>query len=121
MSELAKATNAKIRSWTKETAHEITAEKSRLAIKHSEGSSWSNIKTGFRGGRNDLINRISFKAPRHAALLVYGVGKGRARGSGKETPKDWTTPIDKNFEKLADTITDATGDVIMAKMNFRNG
>lgn len=116
--------NADIKAWGKGTIGDLKQEFSRLQIVHAERSpspspSVEALINRF-GQRQGLINKVSFKFPRHMVFVHKGVGKGVPSGfTGSTTrrPKEWFNPImEKDIEKLADTVANNQADIIVSNL-----
>ena len=113
------AYNKDISEWTKETHADALEELDKLGVVHSPKSKSpvplrQAFKTSIRKNAG-VANRISFKVPRHAIFLHKGVGRGAKAGqtSNRKAKPFLNPPIEKNLGKLADTVADHQGNMIV--------
>ena|SRR5690348_10091159 len=113
-------TNDDIVHWAKESAKAMRDAEGQLGIRHTPGSNWE--RTSFGRGRG-IINRVSFKMPRHAIFVHKGVGRGttvESVGNTKRRPKPWFNPvIDSRIDDLADIVADGQADLIVNNANIK--
>lgn len=110
--------NKGIRKWIGKVVHEIVQDLYAKGVRHR---SYSNSKEaifllvhGTLKKRYGAPERLGIIFPKHLVFVKYGVGKNRAKGSGKETPKDIVDNIiEKNLPELADIVANAWGDIVV--------
>ncbi len=108
--------NRAIRKWAGKMVKLIVDDMHQKGVRHRSYSPSreaifllvkSALKTKF-----GAPERVSITFPKHLVFVKYGVGKYRAKGSGKESPKDIVDNIiDENFNELADTVASNYADV----------
>lgn len=112
------AFNNDVTKWAVETKADVVAEMNALGIVHRENSksevpAQKAIKTSQRT-RDGVVNKVSFRMPRH--LVFIHKGKGRLRNDGTTTrqPKPWFNPIvEKKVEELAGIVAEHSGVLIL--------
>lgn len=108
--------NRAIRKWTSKVVHEIVQDMYAKGVRHREYSNskaaiFLLVKSSLRI-KYGAPDRVGITFPRHLVFVKYGVGKHRARGSGKEVPKDIVDNIiEKNFTELADLVQEHFADI----------
>jgi hypothetical protein len=115
------AFNSDVNKWTKETKSEVVSEIGALGIVHRENSkspvaAQKALKTSQRKNAG-LINRISFRMPRHMVFVHKGVGRGTKItdvGSTNRVAKPWFNPvIEKKLDELVDIVADHQGAMVL--------
>ena len=115
--------NADIRQWGRGTIGDLKQQFALLKIEHvtrspSPVAAIEALKNYF-AERQGLINKVSFKFPRHMVFVHKGVGKGRPAAQ-PGTAKEWFNPvIDADIEKLADIVANNQGDMIVSNLLIR--
>ena len=108
--------NKGVSKWVDKTVKEIIADMYAKGIRHRENSTSKqaifNLVKGAVRKKFGVANRAAVVFPKHLVYVKYGVGKYRAKGSGKESPKDIVDNIiDKNLPQLADICQEAWADI----------
>jgi hypothetical protein len=115
------AFNTDVNKWTKDTKSEVVSEIGSLGIVHQENSkspvpAQKAIKTSQRKNAG-LVNRISFRMPRHMVFVHKGVGRGTKItdvGSTKRVAKPWFNPvIERKIDELVDIVADHQGAMVL--------
>ncbi len=113
--------NARITDWAKGTEGDLKEEIKSLGIRHRANSkspmaAVKALKTTYRKG-DGIINRISFRIPRHMIFVHKGVGRDtpiEKVGQTNRKAKPWFNPvIDKNIDELADIAAEEIGGAII--------
>ncbi len=113
--------NEKIDGWGTDVLGQLKTEIDAQGIRHSKKSDSpkaareSLTKTN---RKNDgLIERISYRMPRHMVFVHKGVGRGtpiEKAGTTKRKAKPWFNPvIEKNIDRLADVVAEELGSAIV--------
>ncbi|MDH7463974.1 hypothetical protein QEG73_21915 [Chitinophagaceae bacterium 26-R-25] len=119
--------NNKMESWSDTTRDLLVAELLKLGIKHRFNSQSPRAAVQSLSDRlyqrNGIVNRISFKFPRHLIFVHKGVGRGtpisRVGQTGRQ-PKEWFNPvIDHRIEQLADIVAEDIGSAILNSLTIR--
>lgn len=119
--------NADIRAWGKETTGLLKNAFDYLNIEHvqrspSPSASVNALRNTF-GQYHGVINRVSFRFPKHLVFVHKGVGKGVPAGfSGSTTrkPKPWFNPVvEYDIDRLADIVAENQGDMIVENLTIR--
>lgn len=113
--------NKQISKWLRETVKAIVADMHAKGVRHRD---YSSSKTAlFLLVRSSLRKkfgapeRASITFPRHLVFVKYGVGKGRAKGSGKETPKDiFDNVLEKRVNELYDIVQNGYADIVVKNL-----
>jgi hypothetical protein len=113
--------NNAVEAWLKETVALIKADLLAKGVKHSDYSKSEKPLTDLIRGRAKkklgMATTASVIFPRHLVFVKYGVGKHRAKGSGKESPKDIVDNIiEAQLPKLADAVANAYADIVVRGM-----
>ena len=115
------AYNKDVNGWTKSTHLQALAKMDQYGITHSEKSRSpvplrKALKTVHRKNAG-VINRISFRLPRHGIFRHKGVGRGTKIsqvGSTKRQPADFLNdPLEKNIGKLSELVADHQGTMVV--------
>ena len=112
--------NLEIKGWAKDTTGDLKREFKRLNIVHREDSPSKEAAVDLLlnkfGQRAGMVNKVSFKFPRHMVFVHKGVGKGRPI-SKPGTAKEWFNPkMDQDIEKLADIVADNQADIVVGNL-----
>ncbi len=110
--------NKKISAWLRQTVKDIVNDMHAKGIRHRDNS---DSKTAiFLLVRSSLKKkfgapeRASISFPKHLVFVKYGVGKNRAKGSGKESPKDiFDNIIESRLTELYDLVANGYADVVV--------
>lgn len=119
---LSKACN----KWLRETVKLIVADMYAKGVRHSSKSTSREaafllVRSAMRK-KFGVPERLAITFPRHIVFVKYGVGKHRAKGSGKETPKDIVDNIlEQRLPLLADVAADAYVDVVANNLFIDKG
>ena len=105
-----------IKAWVNKTAQAIAADMVAKGVKHRDNSTSVKALTDSIKGKTaksfGIVNKVSIVFPRHLVFVKYGVGKYRAKGSGKEKPKEIVdNVITANIEELADIAANGYADI----------
>jgi hypothetical protein len=115
------AFNTDVSKWTKDAKAEVISEIDALGIVHRENSTSpvpakQAIKTS-QGKKAGVVNKISFRMPRHMVFVHKGVGRGTKItqvGTTNRTAKPWFNPvIEKNLDNLVDIVADHQGTMVL--------
>lgn len=113
--------NADVDKWTKGSKDAVVNEMDSLGIVHRENSTspvpaQKALKTSEKKNAG-VINKISFKFPRHMVFVSKGVGRGTKAsqvGSTNRKPKDWFNgPIERRMDELTDIVADHHGTMVL--------
>lgn len=118
--------NADIRKWGKGAIGDLKQEFARLNIVHDAskykgsdpGASVDKLLNRF-GKRQGLIDKVSFKFPRHMVFVHKGTSKGHPISNPRKV-KEWFNPVmDRDVEGLADIVAENLGDLITSNLQIK--
>lgn len=109
--------NKGVSQWLRKVVNEIVQDMHSKGIRHRNNSPSKEaiflLVKGRLKKKFNVAELASIGFPRHLVFRKYGVGKYRAKGSGKEIPIDIVDNIiEKNLPELADICQDAWADII---------
>lgn len=113
--------NARIDNWGTDRLQDLKNEIDALGIKHASYSSSPRAAraalTKTNRKADGLINRISYRIPRHMIFVHKGVGRGTPIdkvGTTSRKAKPWFNPvIEKHIDELADIAAEELGSSIV--------
>lgn len=108
----------KVRKWVGKVTHLIVQDLYAKGVRHRSYSSSKQavflLVKGSVKSKFGIPERAGIVFPRHLVFVKYGVGKNRAKGSGKETPKDIVDNIiDEQLPELADIVQNEYADLVV--------
>jgi hypothetical protein len=121
------AFNSDVNKWTKDAKADIISEMDVQGIVHRENSkspvpAKQALKTSQRK-KAGVVNRISFRMPRHMVFVHKGVGRGTTitqAGTTNRKAKPWFNPvIEKNLNELVDIVADHQGTMVLNAIMIR--
>lgn len=110
--------NADVSKWTIETKEALVNQMNSLGIVHRENSSsevpaQKALKSSTRK-QSGIVNKISFRMPRHMVFVAKGKGRLRTDGTTNRQPKDWfNSVVDSRMDSLTDIVADHSGNLIL--------
>lgn len=110
--------NNGVSKWLRKVVNEIIADMHAKGVRHRDYSTSKqavfNLVKGRLKKKFNVPERASIVFPRHLVFVKYGVGKYRAKGSGKEALKEIVdNVIEKHLPELGDICADAWADLIV--------
>lgn len=115
------AFNSDVSKWTKDAKADVIAEMNSLGIVHRENSkSPVPAQQALKASQYKnagVVNKISFRMPRHLVFVHKGVGRGTKIsqvGSTNRVAKPWFNPvIEKKIDELVDIVADHQGAMVL--------
>jgi hypothetical protein len=113
--------NADAARWAKGTKDAIVDQMNSLGIVHRDNSqstvpAQQALKQSQRKNAG-VVNKISFKFPRHMVFVAKGVGRGvpvSKAGQSNRKAKDWfNDPVEKRMDELTDIVADHHGAMVL--------
>jgi len=121
--------NTEVKTWADSTNKKLQQEFDVLNIQHVTRSPSPHpsrdVLKAFLRKRQSLVDRVSFKFPRHMVFVHKGVGKGvpiALAGSNATTrkPKPWFDNVmDKQVDDLADRVAEHSADIVVDNFKIK--
>ncbi len=113
--------NQKIDQWATSVLGELKQEIDIQGIRHEKRSSSPKAAkaslTKTTKKTSGMIERISYRIPRHMIFVHKGVGRGtpiEKAGTTKRKAKPWFNPvIERNIDQLADIVAEELGSALV--------
>lgn len=103
--------------WLRQTVKLIVADMYAKGVRHRNNSTSREavflLVRSAISKKYNVPERLAITFPKHLVFVKYGVGKYRAKGSGKETPKDIVDNVlAARLPLLADEAAKAYADIV---------
>jgi len=119
--------NDRIDIWSEKVKGELRSEIDSQGIRHEKRSdsprAAKDSLTKTLRKNQGLVERVSYRIPRHMIYVHKGVGRGtpiEKAGTTKRKAKPWFNPvIERNIEELGDIVAEELGSAIVNNLLIR--
>lgn len=113
-----KKLNDDVSKWRKDTESKLKESMDAAGIKHSDKSkspvAARDALKSAQAKKFGVVNRISFKFPRHLVFVEKGVGRGHPISNPREAKPWFNKIVEDQMESLADIVAENTADKVVS-------